>query len=53
MELFFILMIAIVIGVAIGADANARGMSGPLWGFLCFAFGIIFIPLYLIVRKPR
>lgn len=49
-------IIGIVIAAAIAAfvwqDANKRGMSGPLWGIGTFLLCIVFLPLYLIMRKP-
>jgi hypothetical protein len=53
MELFFGLVIAVIIGILIGKDASARGMSGVGWGIFTFAFCIVAIPIYLVVRKPR
>ncbi len=53
MEFLFILAIAAVIGYAIYTDAKARGMNAVLWGIASFAFALLAVPLYLIVRKPR
>ena len=51
---FFIgMVIAAVIGVLIGKDAQSRGMSGLGWGLATFLLCIIAVPVYLIVRKPR
>jgi hypothetical protein len=51
---FFIgMVIAAVIGVLIGKDAQSRGMSGMGWGIFSFLVCIIAVPLYLVVRKPR
>jgi hypothetical protein len=51
---FFIgLVIAAVIGVLIGKDAQSRGMSGLGWGIFSFLVCIIAVPIYLVVRKPR
>jgi hypothetical protein len=47
------LIIAAVIGILIGRDAAARGMSGVGWGIFAFLVCIIAVPIYLIVRKPR
>lgn len=33
-------------------DANKRGENGLLWAIAIFFFLIIFLPWYLIVRKP-
>ena len=49
----FGLIIAIVIAVLIGKDANSRGMSGIGWGIFTFLICIVAVPIYLIVRKPR
>jgi hypothetical protein len=46
------LIIAAVIGVIIGKDANNRGMSGLGWGIFTFFICIVAIPIYLIVRRP-
>jgi hypothetical protein len=51
---FFVgLIIAAVVGVLIGKDAQSRGMSGLGWGLFTFLLCIIAVPVYLIVRKPR
>lgn len=47
------LIIAAIIGVLIGKDAKARGMSGIGWGLFSFLICIVAVPIYLIVRKPR
>jgi hypothetical protein len=48
----FGLLIALIVAAFVARDANRRGMSGVGWfiGVACFL--IIFLPLYLIVRKP-
>ena len=46
----FLIDLAIAIWVA--SDANKRGMSGTLWGIGVFLLCIVFLPIYLIVRKP-
>jgi len=53
MEMLVGLVIAAIVGVLIGKDANARGMSGIGWGLFSFLICIIAVPIYLIVRKPR
>ncbi|WP_200785803.1 hypothetical protein [Brachymonas denitrificans] len=53
MEVFFGLVIAVIVGVLIGKDATSRGMSGIGWGLFSFAICIIAVPIYLVVRKPR
>ena len=45
-------IIAVVIAGFVWQDANKRGMSGPLWGIGTFLVCIVFLPLYLIMRKP-
>ncbi len=45
------LVIAAVIGFWVASDAKKRGMSF-WWGVGTFLVCIIFLPLYLIVRKP-
>ena len=55
MEVFqfsFGLVVAAVIAVVVAKDANSRGMSGVAWGIGVFCLCIVFLPLYLIVRKP-
>ena len=46
------IIIAGVIAVLIGKDANSRGMSGAGWGIFTFFICIAAVPIYLIVRKP-
>lgn len=53
MEIIIGLIVAAVIGVIIGKDASARGMSGFGWGIFTFLICIIAVPIYLIVRRPR
>jgi hypothetical protein len=45
-------VVDIVIAFLIAQDANKRGMNGVLWGIGVFFLCIVFLPLYLIVRKP-
>jgi hypothetical protein len=52
MHFVFGIVIAAALGIFVAQDANKRGMSGALWGILTFLFCIVFLPLYLIVRKP-
>jgi hypothetical protein len=49
---FFGFAILIVLGVIVAQDANKRGMNGVLWGLGTFFLCPVFLPLYLIVRKP-
>jgi phosphotransferase system glucose/maltose/N-acetylglucosamine-specific IIC component len=46
-------LIALVIGIAIGQDAKKRGMNAWAWGIGVFLLLIIFLPLYFITRKPK
>ena len=45
-------LIALVVGILVGKDANKRGMNGILWGIGVCLLMIVFLPIYLIVRKP-
>ena len=49
----FGLIVAVVIGIFIGMDAQSRGMSGVGWGIFTALLCIVAVPIYLIVRKPR
>lgn len=53
MDWFFGVVVAGIIGVLIGKDAAARGMSGVGWGIFTFALCIVAVPIYVVVRKPR
>jgi hypothetical protein len=44
--------VALVFAIFVATDANKRGMNGLLWGIGVFLICIIFLPLYLVVRKP-
>ena len=46
------LTVTLIMAVFIARDANRRGMNGLLWGLGVFLICIVFLPLYLIVRKP-
>lgn len=50
-------LIGLVIGVALAVwvyiDAEKRGMSAIGWSIGTFLLCIIFLPLYLIIRKPK
>lgn len=50
--MIFGIMIAAVIGILVGVDASKRGMNSIGWGIGTFLLCIVFLPLYLIVRKP-
>ena len=49
-------IIGIVLGAVAGAwvysDAKKRGMNAIGWGIGSFLVCIVFLPLYLIIRKP-
>ncbi len=45
-------VIDLVIAIWVASDANKRGMNGVLWGIGVFLLCIVFLPIYLIVRKP-
>ncbi len=47
------LIIALVIGIAIGNDASKRGMNSWGWGIGVFLLLIVFLPLYFILREPK
>ena len=49
---FFGFVIVFILALFVAQDANKRGMNGVLWGLGTFLLCIIFLPLYLIVRKP-
>lgn len=42
-----------VVTIAVGIDASHRGMHAGAWAAGVFLLLIVFLPLYLIVRKPR
>lgn len=45
-------IVVLIIAIWVAQDANKRGMNGILWALGVFLFCIVFLPLYLIVRKP-
>lgn len=45
-------IIAGAVAIWVATDANKRGMNGILWGIGVFLLCIVFLPIYLIVRKP-
>ena len=45
-------LIAAVIAGFVASDASKRGMSAGGWFFGVFLLLIVFLPAYLIVRKP-
>jgi hypothetical protein len=47
------ILIAAAIGFWVYKDARERGMNGVLWGILTFLICIIFLPIYLLIRKPK
>jgi MFS family permease len=46
------LAIAAVIAAFVASDASKRGMNAVGWFFGVFLLLIVFLPAYLIVRKP-
>ena len=46
------LIIAAIVAGCVYSDALKRGMSAGWWAIGVFLFMIIFLPIYLIVRKP-
>ena len=47
-----ILLVGVVIAILVALDASKRGMNALGWFLGVFLLCIIFLPLYLIVRKP-
>lgn len=47
------LAITIALCIWVYNDAEERGMSGIGWALGVFFVCIIFLPLYLIMRKPK
>jgi len=45
-------IIALLIAIWVANDANKRGMNGVGWAIGVFLLCIVFLPIYLIVRKP-
>lgn len=52
MHLYFGLSIALIAAIFVGVDANKRDMNAIGWAIGTFLLCIIFLPLYLIIRKP-
>lgn len=50
--MIFGVLIAALIAVLVGVDASKRGMNSVGWAIGTFLLCIVFLPLYLIVRKP-
>ncbi len=46
------IVIALVVAILVGQDANKRGMNAWGWGIGVFLLLIVFLPLYFILRKP-
>lgn len=53
--MFFLIALAALgaVTVAVGVDAGKREMRSGAWAAGVFLLWIVFLPLYLIVRKPR
>lgn len=47
------LITAVIVGIIIGKDAKKRGMNAWGWGIFTFAFMIIAVPIYLVVREDK
>jgi lipid-A-disaccharide synthase-like uncharacterized protein len=47
------IIIAAIIGYFMGKDAQSRGMNGWFWGISIFGVLIVFLPIYLMIRKDR
>ena len=47
------ILIALLVGIAVGRDAKTRGMSPWGWGIFVFLILIIGLPAYFIARKPK
>ena len=45
-------IIELLIAIWVATDANKRGMNGVAWAIGVFFLCIVFLPIYLIVRKP-
>lgn len=52
MGTFLGLIIAAVVAYYVYDDANKRGMNGFGWAAGTFLLMIVFLPIYLITRKP-
>jgi len=48
-----ILIILLIPAIAVGKDAEKRGMNGWGWGIGVFFLLIVLLPLYFILRKPK
>ena len=46
-------IIDVLIAIWVYNDAQRRGMNGIGWAIGTFLLCVIFLPLYLIIRKPR
>lgn len=46
-------IIALVVAICVGQDAEKRGMNAWGWGIGVFLLMIVFLPLYLITRSPK
>jgi MFS family permease len=47
------ILIALVVAILVGQDAEKRGMNAWAWGIGVFLVLIVFLPLYFILRKPK
>jgi hypothetical protein len=46
------LMVAAIVAGFVAKDANKRGMNAKFWFFGVFLLLIVFLPIYLLSRKP-
>jgi hypothetical protein len=46
-------IIAALVAYLVYRDAEARGMKKELWALGVFCIMLVFLPLYLIKRKPK
>jgi len=47
------MIIALIVAICVGNDAEKRGMNAWGWGIGVFLLMILFLPLYFIFRKPK
>ena len=51
---FFIgILISAVLAVYVAQDASKRSMNGALWGIGIFLLCPVFLPMYVVVRRPK
>lgn len=52
MHLFFGVIVDLIAAIWVAWDARRRGMNAAGWAIGTFLLLILFLPLYLILRKP-